>query len=479
MKTIAPEPLILAIDQGTQSTRALVFDASGNVIAQTTRSVSVNTLDALRVEQDADEIAASCAQAITAALNSIGTARVSRAGLATQRSSVAVWDAVECAPLAPVLSWRDRRAGDFVRQLSPVAEAIKQRSGLKLTPHYGATKLRWLLLNNPVVAQAAQDGSLHAGPLASFLIQRLVERHPYLVDQANAARMQLLNLLSGEWDPWLVRRFGLTQIALPRVCPIEHPYGRLSGSGIRLTAVSGDQNAAIYAYGPVATGTVLVNLGTGAFLLAPTAGMLSHRDLLTSTCGGGAGRTDYMLEGTVNGAGAALAWAADQLGLARPVAEALDQWLEQPPSGVFINTIGGLGSPFWRDGPPAHWRDLAGRPVTLPAGEAIAAVAESIVFLLRINLGCMQTAGLSPQLLRISGGLARSARMCQLLADGCELPVTRPLMPEASARGIAWLAGGRPPGWDAPRDSAAFTPRTVPDLARRFRTFRRLLDQSL
>lgn len=456
-----------------------MFDAAGNVIAQSARPVSVETLDARRVEQDAEEIVTSCAQVITEVLNTLGAGRVCCAGLATQRSSVAVWDAAARAPLAPVLSWRDRRAEDFVRQLSPAAETIKQRSGLKLTAHYGASKLRWLLLNNPAVAQAAQDGALRAGPLASFLIQRLVERHPYLVDQANAARMQLLNLLSGEWDPWLIRRFGLTQVGLPRVCPIEHPYGRLSGSGIRLTAVNGDQNAAIYAYGPVTTGTVLVNLGTGAFLLAPTAAMLSHRDLLTSTCGGGAGRPDYMLEGTVNGAGAALAWAADQLGLARPVADALDQWLEQPPSGVFINTIGGLGSPFWRDGPPAHWRDLAGRPATLPADEAMAAVAESIVFLLRINLGCMRAAGLSPKALRISGGLARSARMCQLLADGCELPVTRPWMPEATARGIAWLAGGRPPGWDAPQDFAAFTPRTAPGLARRFRTFRRLLDPSL
>ena len=467
-----PAPHVLAIDQGTQSTRAIVFDELGAPVAETRRNISLNRIDHLQVEQDGQEILDSCRQVIDQVIGEVGRRNIACAGLATQRSSIVAWHAQDLTPLSPVLSWQDRRAEGYVSQLSGSAEKIKRLSGLKLTPHYGASKMRWLLENNRAVAQAMQTDSLRIGPLTSFLLNHLLAGRPYVIDQANAARTQLCNVETGDWDPWLRERFELDTSTLPAVHPIRHDYGVLGGSDVPLTAVHGDQNAAIHAFGPVAEDTVLINLGTGAFILANTGTeLLSHPDLLSARCDSDAQSAQFTIEGTVNGAGAGLNWAAKTL-QRQPLAGAeLGVYLNTEPDCIFINTVGGLGSPYWRDGPAPHWIDRHGHSVHPNAAEALAAVAESMVFLLRVNFDALKDAGVPIHRLRISGGLAQADALCQRLANLCTVPVVRPTAVEATARGIAWLAVNKPARWETPQHVRTFLPASDPALQARHQMF--------
>jgi glycerol kinase len=479
----------LIIDQGTHATRALLFDAAGQVLATASRPIGLTRHSADRIEQDGVEIQ----QSVTAVLHQIFSETglfstsvtnktadaqkpgfsIAQAGVATQRSSVIAWDRQTGQPLSPVLSWQDRRAHAWLGQFEPEAAAIKQRNGLPLSPHYGASKLRWLLDNVDGVKEAAQNGRLAFGPLASFVLFQLLAGQSLLADHANAARTQLWQLDSRDWDPWLLDLFGVPAAPLPDCVPIRHNYGRIAQTQIPVTAVNGDQNAAVYALGRPQPGTAIVNLGTGAFVLVPTGDrLLRHDTLLTGLTDSDAHSGDYTLEGTVNGAGSALSWAAEQLGLG-PIRDYLDDWLAATPEPpLFINSIGGLGSPFWRPGPDPHWQEEG------TAAAKMAAVAESILFLLYANIETMQAAGVTIEQFRLSGGLARSDALCQRLANLTERPVIRPSETEATARGTAWLAAGRPAHWPDPAPAAIFTPRPDTALQTRHRRFLTALQET-
>jgi glycerol kinase len=461
-------PLTLVIDQGTHATRALVFDADGRIQTAAYAPVALQRYGADRVEQDGQEMIASAHQVIHAALADPALRRgIARAGVATQRSSVVAWDRETGAALSPVLSWQDRRAADWLSRFSAHAPEVKRRTGLPLSPHYGASKLRWLLDHDPAVQAAQRRGALAFGPLASFLLFHLLAERPLLADHANAARTLLWNMETRDWDPWLLELFGVPPAALPACRPICAPYGRLQAADVPVTAVNGDQNAAVFALGRPSSSRAVVNVGTGAFILLPTGGApAAHPSLLCGLIHSDAAGGVYTIEGTVNGAGAALDWAAQTWRLPRPERN-LPRWLARaaaPP--IFLNTIGGLGSPFWRPGPPPA---LLGEG---DAGQQAVAVVESILFLLYANLETMAAMGLPVRELQISGGLARLDGLCRRLADLSGLPVYRPAETEATARGAAFLAAGLPRRWPRPGRGRVFRPRPDPALAARYREFR-------
>jgi glycerol kinase len=461
--------LILAIDQGTHSTRAIVFDAQGRMIAQARQPVTLHTRSHSEVEQDPDEIRRSMLQVIDRVLADpvLDGRSIGAAGLATQRSSVVAWERDTGLALAPLLSWQDRRSADWIGTLTGHGEDIAQRTGLRLSPHYGAGKLRWLLDHVPAVAAAARDGRLATGPLASYLLYHLLEEHPAVVDDANAARTLLWNLGTRDWDGELLALFGIPRTVLPACRPIRADYGLTVNGAIPLRAVNGDQTAALYALGAPARDTILVNIGTGAFVLLPAddpaprpAGLLAG--ISDSDAAGGR----YYLEGTVNGAGAALSWAAQRFALT-DLERLLPGWLEEitaPP--LFINTVGGVGAPWWIAGPEPYFEDA---DIAAPA--AMVAVLESILFLIQANIAllCETRPGIAG--IRISGGLASLDALCQKLADLSGLPVRRPPQVEATARGIAWLAGGMDTDWPASGAVATFTPRANPGLRARYDRF--------
>jgi glycerol kinase len=475
------DALTLAIDQGTHATRALVFDGHGRMLAHTSRPVSLQMRGRMEVEQLPNEILDSLHDVVDEILRQpgIGAARIGSVGLATQRSSVLAWDRRTGRALSPVLSWQDTRAAADLAAFDRHDSAIRERTGLRLSPHYGAGKLRWLLRYETNVSAAREQGALAIGPLASFLLHHLSETDDEQVDHANASRTLLWNLESRDWDPWLLGLFDIPQEVLPRCQPIVADYGLTRIGGIPLTAVNGDQTAALYAQGMPARDTLMMNTGTGAFVLLPTGDSRHPHTRLLSGLSRSDGRSaDHYLEGTVNGAAAALDWVARQFRIANWQAEA-PGWLDEvkaPP--VFLNSIGGLGAPWWQPGPePVFLPDSS--DVEIGPGDAIVAAIESIVFLIQCNVELLLKLNPGVERILISGGLAPLDGLCGKLANLSGLAVERSSAIESTARGIAWLAAGYPDSWESPGVGRRFLPQNDPQLVDRYVRFRAVLESAL
>jgi glycerol kinase len=381
---------------------------------------------------------------------------------------VVCWDRQDTRALSRALSWQDRREASFLERLRPRETWIRRRTGLVLSPHYGANKLRWCLETLPAVRAAAAAGRLAAGPLSSFLLARLLENHPFCVDPSNAARTLLFDPDTQDWVPELLEAFGVPVSALPRPVNTRHDYGwlRVAGREIPLTACTGDQAAAVFAFGDPQAGHAWLNAGTGAFLQrAIPAGTAPADGLLKSVLYSDESGVLCSLEGTVNGAGSALEWLESQVVLdvgravqALPAAATAD-------APLFINGVGGLGSPWWRAVFPVEFTTESGDL------ERVAAVVESIAFMVCVNLEVMRGAGPLTSL-TATGGLARSDYLCRAVADLAALSVERPALREATARGTAFLAAGRPAHWRAPPLERSFAPAANAALAARFLRWR-------
>lgn len=461
------ERLYLALDQGGHASRAILFDAHGNAVAQSYAPVATVRPAADRVEHDPEQICESLRAAIEDAGHDLSVAHeVIAAGLATQRSSIVCWDRVSGAALSPVISWQDRRNAAFVVGLGARAAEIHARTGLVLSPHYGASKLRWCLDNLPAVADAARGGRLALGPLSSFLLFRLLDEHPLLVDPANASRTQLYQPASRNWSPELLELFGIPVACLPEPVGTRHEFGHLTvrKQSVPLRICTGDQSTVPFAFGPARLDCAYVNIGTGAFIQCPLSQPVIAAPLLTSVIWSDARRVVYVLEGTINGAGSALEWFNGTEGLdAQRMLAALtpdtDSELRPP---LFLNGVSGLGSPFWV---PDFKPRFVGNG---SAQERLVALLESILFLVRVNLDEMQHAGTKLERVVVTGGLAASDWLCQRLADLLSLPVQRYEELEATARGLGFLVAEQPAEWRLAAKARLFAPGTDSGLLERF-----------
>ncbi|WP_457629431.1 FGGY family carbohydrate kinase [Oceanithermus sp.] len=465
----------LIIDQGGHASRAFVFDARGRRLAAATREIRAHRPDELRAEYDGGALWASIAGAVTQAL-AAAPGPVAAAGLATQRSNVACWDRTSGEPLGPVISWQDRRAWRTVEALRPYEKTIHERTGLFLTPHYGASKLRWCLDHLPEVRRAHEEGRLGFGPMAAWLAGRLAGGAARAADVVNASRTQLVALEARDWDDGLLHLFGLPRDPLPPVAPNAWGYGSLAAAPeVPLALVTGDQNAALFAYGELDKETAYVNAGTGAFVLRATGARLVRPErLLAGVLHDGGGRVEYVLEGTVNGAGSALAWFAEEYGVEDLTAR-LGGWLEEVPASplVFLNGVSGLGSPFWRASFPVRFEGEGG------LAEKAVAVVESIVFMLAVNLEEQARYLPASRRIRLTGGLANLDGLAQRLADLSGLPVLRPPGLEATVRGAAFLLAGRPADWGAGGAPDVFEPRPNPALAANYARWQETVEAEL
>ncbi|HVT58263.1 MAG TPA: glycerol kinase GlpK [Thermoanaerobaculia bacterium] len=441
---------ILALDQGTTSSRALVFDREGRRRATAQRELRQIYPRPGWVEHDPLEIwesqLAVARQALAEA--GIGAGEVAALGITNQRETMVVWERAGGRPIANAIVWQDRRTAAACerlvrRGLGPLFE----RTGLVLDPYFSGTKLAWLLDHTPGARQAAAAGDLACGTIDSWLIWNLTGGARHVTDATNASRTLLYSLERGDWDPELLAALEIPPEVLPKVRSSSEVYGEtvpgLFGGAIPIAGVAGDQQAALFGQACLHPGMVKCTYGTGAFLLMNTGArpLRSTRRLLTSPAWRLAGRTDYALEGSVFIAGAAVQWLRDGLGLidSAGAVEALAASVPDSGGVVLVPAFTGLGAPYWD---PRARGALLGITRGTTAAHLARATLEGIAMQVADLLSAMAADREAPPgELRVDGGAAANDLLLQLQADLAGLPVARPAERETTALGAAFLAG--------------------------------------
>jgi glycerol kinase len=373
-----------------------------------------------------------------------------------------------------VISWQDRRTAKFVESLREHAPLVRQTTGLVLSPHYGASKIKWCIENLEKVAAAKSNLRLSAGPLASFLVFSLLSERPRFVDPANASRTLLWDVSTGTWSAQLAKLFGIPIEVLPACVPSRHSFGHLKFGprDIPLLVCTGDQSAMPFAIGNMDSGAVYLNIGTGAFLqrIIREAAIYDDRLLRSVIWSDDHGQLQVQ-EGTVNAAGAALDWLNERVGIdTHRTALALTSENARGHVPVFVNGLSGVGSPFWL--PKVESRFLSeGDEQAL-----VQAVVESIAFLIATNIEAMRSTQPIGKVIA-SGGLSGSDYLCECVAALTHLPIDRLTIREATATGLAYLALGMPSSWQSESEAKRFEYREIPTLNSRYREWRQAMTQ--
>jgi glycerol kinase len=472
----SPE-LVLAIDQGSLSTRAVLFDASGREVAEAHVPVAVARTEPDRVEQDPAELAQSVRQAIADVLSSelVQGRRVAAAGLATQRSTIVCFDRRDGNALSPAISWQDRRGQPLIDKLQSLEAKVRRTTGLVLSPHYGASKLRWCLDELPQVRAVQRLGHLCGGPLSTYLLHQVLAEQPSVADPANASRTLLFDPARREWSQTLLDAFEIPANVLPACVPSAYAYGRIVADEreIPLRVCTGDQAAAVFAFGAPRSDTAYVNIGTGAFVQCPVPPRArTPEGLLRSVLYSDANHVAACLEGTINGAASALTWFRDHSDIDPERALPSLPATAADDLPIFMNGVGGLGAPYWR---PAFPTEFIGDGVDR---ERLMAILESVAFLIDANLRALRTVAELTRVV-VTGGLARSEYLCQAIADVSGLEVVRYSVREATSRGVAYLAAGQPEHWPTPDLDRVFPPARRPKLAARAKRWQKAVDSRI
>jgi len=454
---------VLALDQGTTSSRAIAFDEQGRVAALAQREFAQHFPQPGWVEHDADEIWASqlsvareCIQNLAAAQHGQAPAAIEivAIGITNQRETTLLWERASGRPLAPAIVWQDRRTTARCEQLRSQGQAgtIQRQTGLVLDAYFSATKLEWLLDQVPGARARAEAGELAFGTIDSWLIWHLTGGRVHATDPSNAARTMLMNIHTLDWDDQLLRLFHIPRAVLPRIVPSSSVLGEtapaLFGRPIPIAGVAGDQQAATFGQACFAPGMAKNTYGTGCFMLMNTGHQaVPSRNRLLTTVGwqgpaAGAGhRTAYCLEGSVFMAGATVQWLRDGLQMIRSAAEIEPLAASVPDTGdVFlVPAFAGLGAPDW-DG------RARGTLVGLTRGSTRAHIARAALEAIALQsadiFGAMsRDSGIALTELRVDGGASRNDLLMQMQADLLGVPVVRPQVTETTALGAAYLAG--------------------------------------
>lgn len=468
---------ILALDQGTSSSRALVVDEAGAVRGfgqeQQTRSFPQPGW----VEQDAAAIWRSQLASAAAALEAarLGAADLAAIGITNQRETTIIWERATSRPIAPAVVWQDRRTAPLCNELRRAGHEaeIRAKTGLVLDPYFSATKIAWLLDNIPDARARAEAGEFAFGTVDSWLTWCLSEGRRHVSDATNAARTLLWNIHEGVWDADLLELFSVPRELLPEVVDTTGPIAEASVdglAGVPITALVGDQQAALYGQACTGVGMTKVTYGTGGFILMNTGATpaVSQHGLLTTVALQRPGRREYALEGSILSAGAAVAWLRDGLGLIDDVAASADiaAGVKTTEGVYFVPALTGLGAPHWR---PHARGTLVGLNSGTSAAHVVRATLEGIAFQVVDLVDALTSdGGVAPDEIRVDGGAAGNDTLLQIQADVLGLPIVRPAVKEATALGAAGLAGLGVGLWrdQAPcvsewRADRRFAPRTM------------------
>jgi len=440
-------PSILALDQGTTGSTALVVHQDGTVLGRGYRELTQHFPRPGWVEHDPEEIVRVSLEAIREALAAAGERPVG-IGITNQRETVVLWDRRTLAPVAPAIVWQDRRTSDRCRQLreAGVETLLRERTGLVADPYFSATKLEWLLRDRDL-RRCAVRGELAAGTIESWLVAWLTGGRAHVTDHTNASRTLLYNLATRDWDPELLGLFGVPRETLPGIVPSAGTVAETDpahlGTSLPIAGLAGDQQAALFGQACCSEGLAKNTYGTGAFLLVYTGQRLRSPGqgvLATAACGP-QGEPAYALEGSVFIAGAAVQWLRDGLGIIGTAAETEALARSVPDTGGvhFVPAFVGLGTPHWE---PEARGTITGITRGTTRAHLVRAALEAMAFSSAELLDSMaQAGGLTVPALRVDGGAAANDWLIDFQAGVLGVPVERPDLVETTALGAAGLAG--------------------------------------
>ncbi len=449
---------ILALDQGTTSSRAILFDHNGLVVAVAQKEFEQLFPRPGWVEHRPEDIWAS---QVSVAAEVMGKAQVpprdiAAIGITNQRETTLVWDRNTGAPVCNAIVWQDRRTAPLCDTLRAGGhEAVfREKTGLLLDPYFSGTKLHWILENVPGARERAERGELAFGTVDSWLVWKLTGGKQHITDATNASRTLMFNLASGDWDMELLDLLKIPKNMLPEVCPSSAVYGNTSpdifAAPVPIAGIAGDQQAALFGQMCVKPGMVKNTYGTGCFMLLNTGDtpVASQNSLLTTVAWKIGDKLEYALEGSVFIAGAAVQWLRDGLGLiqAAPDIEKLAASVADNGGVYLVPAFAGLGAPHW----DPHARGIiAGLTRGVTAGHIALATLEGIAYQVADVLDAMTAdAGFEATELRVDGGAAVNNLLMQFQADILDMPITRPQVLETTALGAAYLAGLAVGYWD-------------------------------
>ncbi len=449
---------ILAIDQGTTSTRAIAFDARHRPVANAQQEFAQHFPAPGWVEHDPAQIWATTRATVQGVIDRAG--RPAAIGITNQRETVVIWDRATGEPIHRALVWQDRRTAETCARLRAdgVEPMVTGRTGLLLDPYFSATKAAWLLDHVPGARARAARGDLAMGTIDSFLIWHLTGGRIHATDATNAARTMLYDIRRGDWDDDLCALFAVPRAILPEVRDSNAEFGAtdpaLFGVAIPILGVAGDQQAATIGQACFAPGMMKSTYGTGCFALLNTGAQMvpSHNRLLTTIAWRLDGRSTYALEGSIFIAGAVVQWLRDGLGLiaAAPETQALAEAADPDQELILVPAFTGLGAPWWqpqargavfgltRNSGPAELARAALESVGFQTADLYAAMLDDWA-----RAGATAPAGV----LRVDGGMSASDYTMQFLSDVLGAPVDRPEVLETTALGAAWLAGSKAGVW--------------------------------
>jgi len=432
---------ILALDQGTTSSRAILFSSEGHPVAVAQQEIRQFYPEPGWVEHDPEEIWEAQIACARIALHQAGLtgADVAAIGITNQRETTILWDRTTGRHVYPAIVWQDRRTADHCDALQTNAPMIQERTGLVLDAYFSATKLAWLLENVPGARSAAEAGQLAFGTVDSFLLWRLTHGIVHATDLTNASRTMLFDIHRREWCPELLELFQIPRQVLPEVVPSSGVIGNTSvlGGSIPISGIAGDQQAATFGQACLAPGQAKATFGTGCFILMPTIDAVASRHKLLTTISATGG---FALEGSVFVAGAAIQWLRDGLGLIKDAreAEALARTVPDAGGVTVVPAFTGLGAPYW----DAYARGaIFGITRGTNKAHIVRATLESIAHQCADVLEAMQNDGAALSEIRVDGGASANNLLLQIQADLIGMPVVRPKVTETTSAGAAYLAG--------------------------------------
>ncbi len=452
---------ILALDQGTTSSRAILFNKFGEIVAQKKKEFPQIFKENGYVEHNPNDIWSSLLTAAREVLLSknLDSGDISSIGITNQRETTLIWDKETGEPVYNAIVWQCRRTSDYCKELvkNGYSEMIKEKTGLIIDPYFSATKIKWILDNVSGVRERAKSGRLLFGTVDSYIIWKLTEGRVHATDYSNASRTMLFNINTLEWDDDILKLLGIPKNMLPKVCESSDDYGytKLIGKGkIKICGVAGDQQASLFGQTCFNKGDFKCTYGTGAFLLMNTGSepVTSQNGLLTTIAWSVDGKIAYASEGSVFAAGAAVQWLRDGIRIIDSAAESEPLALSVPDTnGVyFVPAFVGLGAPYWNS-------DARGVLCGLSRGttkEHIARSAlEAIAYQVNAVIEVMEAdSGIKINTLKVDGGACENNFLMQFQSDITDCEVLRPMCIETTALGCAYLAGLKSGYWKSMND---------------------------